>query len=185
MSLLARVVCGLIWRIVLLWVSLPILWSILVSFWCAAAGGDHFGGSSSADNIEPNNATESGRKQSVHVCIIKVPGTNYVLLSLPLELTVADSLSSGRYGKLIYNLQSPSPVERSSYSVSEGPPHAPSNAFGPTSGHLLVYSIRQWVGIPFTGIDGGNEQNPGKTRCILGIYTLWWTSSINSMTFSI
>ena len=38
-SLLARVACGLIWRIVLLWVSLPIRWSIPFSFWRAVVGG--------------------------------------------------------------------------------------------------------------------------------------------------
>ena len=34
-----RAVCGLLWHIVLFWVSLPIRWSILFSFWRAAAGG--------------------------------------------------------------------------------------------------------------------------------------------------
>lgn len=40
--------------------------------------------------------------------------------------------------------------------------------------------------IPFTGTDGGNEQNPGKIRCVAGVYTLWWTGSMTILiTFSL
>lgn len=89
-------------------------------------------------------------KEGVHVCIIKE--TNYVLSSLPLELTVAESLKEIRK----INVESPDSVgslqggsdklvtvERSSYSVSEGPRHVPSNAFGRSSGHLSVHCIRR------------------------------------------